>query len=93
MVTLISESKNRRLKESAELKKVNVTTAKKVFNAGNTVYLLPNKVKLDNAWIKPFAIDSETSLGKSWENIINSYAYYNCNKDTGTNIAYYIDAE
>lgn len=85
----IKESKSRKLVESPELKKVNVTSAKKSFENGQTVYLLPNKVRLDNAWIKPFAIDD--SQGRTFDKVVNDYKYYNCNSETGNNVAYYIE--
>lgn len=68
---------------------MNVTSARKSFENGQTVYLLPNKVRLDNAWIKPFAIDD--SQGRTFDKVVNDYKYYNCNSETGNNVAYYIE--
>lgn len=87
-ISITTESKSR-LKEDTTLVKINVTTATKLFNNGETIYLLPNKVRLDNPWIKPFPINISTSQGKSLETILASYSYYNCNNETGKTIAYY----
>ena len=74
---------------SVNLVKTNKPSAVKLFNSGKTVYLLPNKVRLDNAWIKPFAISIDNAEGKSFDAILNSYSYYNCNSETGNGIAFY----
>lgn len=89
-LTITNESKTRKLKEAdTTFVKITVTTAAKMFNNSETVYFLPNRVRLDNAWIKPFAVNLDMAQGKSFENIQNSYSFYNCNKETGTGIAYY----
>lgn len=85
---ITNESKS--LRESKpELVKTTVNTARKLFDNGDTVYLLPNKVKLGNAWIMPFAVSQDTAEGHSFDNIINAYSYYNCNKEVGNGISYY----
>ena len=83
-------TESRKLKESTpELVKTTVKTARKLFDNGDTVYLLPNKVRLGNAWILPFAVSQATADGHSFDNIINSYSYYNCNSEVGNGISYY----
>ena len=89
MVTLITEKKKLN-EEGLNLVKITKPTAQKLFNAGETVYLLPNKVRLGNEWILPFAIND--SEGITFDKHINSYAYYNCNKETGTVVAFYKEA-
>ena len=79
-----------RINESAvNLVKTNKPSATKLFNSGKTVYLLPNKVRLDNMWIRPFAISIDNADGKSFDAILNSYSFYNCNSETGNGIAFY----
>lgn len=81
------------IKETPELVKTTIRTARKLFDAGKTVYILPNKVRLGNPWILPFAVNKNSSQGHSLENILDSYSYYNCNKETGNGIAFYKEAE
>ena len=38
------------------MKKINITTARKLFNKGEKIYVLPNKVALGNPWISPSLI-------------------------------------
>jgi hypothetical protein len=81
------------IKETPELVKTTITTARKLFDAGETVYILPNKVRLGNPWILPFAVNKNNSQGHSLENVLDSYSYYNCNKETGNGIAFYKEAK
>lgn len=87
------KSKRKVITETPELVKTTIATARKLFDAGKTVYLLPNKVRLGNPWILPFAVSKESAQGHSLENILDSYSYYNCNKETGNGIAFYKEAE
>ena len=42
------------------MKKINITTARKLFNKGEKIYVLPNKVALGNPWISPSLIEKLT---------------------------------
>ena len=86
MILKLNEKKQLN-EDDLELVKITKPSAEKLFNVGETVYLLPNKVKLGNQWILPFAIND--SKGMTFDNFINNYAYYNCNKETGTTVAFY----
>ena len=77
------------MEDSTNLVKITNKTARKLFDAGETIFLLPNKVRLGNAWIFPFAVNSNNSGGHSFDNIIDSYSYYNCNKEVGNSVAFY----
>lgn len=70
------------------MRKVNVNTARKMFDAENTVYLLPNKVRLGSVWIQPCAIDNKCE--ESFDSHVNAYRYYNCNNEVGNSVAYYV---
>lgn len=51
MVRILT-TESRKLKESTpNLVKTTISSARKLFDKGETVYLLPNKVRLGNAWI------------------------------------------
>lgn len=73
-----------------QLKKISKTTAKKAFERGETIYLLPSKVNLMNEWVKPFAIKlgEEQDFDKAYLN----YWYYNTNSELGKTVYCYIEA-
>ena len=71
------------------LVKVDKRTASKEYNKGNTIHLLPSKAVPGSIWITPTSVNNQ--CGKSFEALINEYSYYNCNKETGLRVTYYID--
>ena len=67
--------------------KVDKKIATKLFNEGKSIYLLPNKVRVDNMWIQPFEVNNNHN--DSLDSIINAYAYYNCNSELGNRVSFY----
>ncbi len=73
------------------MKQVYKPTARRLYLQGKTIYLLPCKVGLDSAWVKPYPISQ--SNGMSFEHAINEFTYYNCCPELGKYIHYYIEEE
>ena len=65
----------------------NIRTAKKLYNAGRTVYTLPCNVRLENVWIKPMMITED------FDKFVNACRYYNCNSELGNYLHFYIDKD
>ena len=81
-------------------KRVNKPTARKMYNIGSSILLLPCKVSdkvLDNThpWIKPVEISILTSENEEnqFDRSVNSYEYYNCNSELGYYAQYYVSLE
>ena len=75
---------------SRDFLRVNKTKARRLFNEGKTIYLVPCKVYPDprGMWIQPYDIDKK--FDKTFDTIVNSYEYYNCCPETGKVVAFYI---
>lgn len=71
------------------LVKVDKRTASKEYNKGATIQLLPSKAVPGSIWVTPTSINKQ--CGKSFDTLINEYSYYNCTKETGLRVNYYID--
>lgn len=69
--------------------KIDKRTAKKEYDKGNIIHLLPSKAVPGSIWITPTSVNKQ--CGKSFDALINEYSYYNCSKETGLRINYYID--
>lgn len=69
--------------------KVDKRTANKEYSKGNTIHLLPSKAVPGSIWITPVSINKQ--CGKPFDVLINEYSYYNCNKETGLRVNYYIN--
>ena len=74
--------------------KCNITTARKLYNKGVSIYLVPSNVypNFNNNWVKPFEINKK-NYDDEWgnfDNHVNAFYYYNCNDaQTGLRAHYY----
>ena len=72
--------------------KVNKTKAKRLYDDGETVYLVPCKVFPDfnNNWIQPIKAKKSNDTD-FFENFVNNFEYYNCQlNETGKYTHFYI---
>ena len=69
--------------------KVTKTTARKVFNANNPVWITACNMRPECG----IRLNSECykDMGKDFDKIINAFQYYNCNNECGRYPAYYIE--
>ena len=79
-------------------KKVTKPTARKLFNRGVEVYLLPSKVnafivfdKNYEGFIQPVVISHKEDGGENqFDRTVNEFEYHNCNSEMGYYAHYYI---
>lgn len=69
--------------------KVSKADARRAFVQGRYVYLLPSKAVPGSVWISPTRI--HRSSGMDFDKITQNYSRYNCSKETGARVSYYID--
>ena len=84
-------------------KRINKPTARKMFNRGYTLYLLPCKVSdsvvtntpHDYDWLRPLEISLPTSNHEAnqFDRTVNEFEYYNCNAELGYYAHYYVSEE
>lgn len=60
------------------------------FNAGCTIYLIQDMMRLDNAWQSPCPINMEKSSEKDFDKLVNAFQYYNCDSERGRGVKYFI---
>lgn len=79
--------------------KINKAKARKMYNAGFEIALLPCKVSAAafevHGWIRPITINFETSKDSinRFDRTVDAYQYYNCNAECGYYPAYYVAEE
>lgn len=75
--------------------KITYQTARKLYNNGTTIYLMPSKAVPGSAWITPVPVtrdpDEDDILPIDFDTKVNAYRYYNCNRETGMTVHYYIN--
>ena len=74
--------------ETTNWKEVSKAKAVSLFNNGQKVYALTSKLNPENMWMKPSLISSEWET--SIDGFVNAYRYYNCNKECGMGVKFYI---
>lgn len=70
------------------MKRISMTVARRLFNKGTEIYMLPSKVAVENIWILPTNLHKGDS---SFDAQVNAYRYYNCSAETGNRIHFYIE--
>lgn len=70
------------------MKKIDIITARKLFNKGEKIYVLPDKVALDNPWVSPSSIEKIND--ETFDYIINAYCAY-MQRELGTCCAFYVN--
>ena len=70
------------------MKRISMATARRLFNNGVEIYMLPSKVTVGNIWILPANPHKGDS---SFEAHVNEYRYYNCSAETGKRVHFYIE--
>lgn len=72
--------------------------AERLFNEGKTIYLLPckcNRLCLTekNCWITPVQIKKDADAGNTFKKLVDSFEYYNCNREVGYYTHFYVKEE
>lgn len=67
--------------------------ARRLFNEGRMIYLTPSNITASDSspWIKPYAINNRS--GKTFDDLVNRYEYYNCNWELGYYTNFWINEE
>lgn len=80
-----------------QFQRVNKKQARKFYDDGTTVYILPCKVRFGNMFITPFDAnlkDREERYGKdedlSFDRLVREFEWYNCCYELGYYATYYV---
>ena len=70
------------------MKRISMAAARRLFNNGVEIYMLPSKAVIGNIWILPIGIHQDDI---SFEAHVSEYRYYNCSAETGKRVHFYIN--
>lgn len=70
------------------MRKVNKSAARKAYNEGKVVYLIPCKARV--GVFQPVAINIRNLDGHDFDATVNTFEYYNCCADLGAYAHYYL---
>lgn len=71
--------------------KISKREARTRYNEGKIIRLMACNLNPHGYWGEPLPVNNDQ--GKSFESICNEFAYYNCTKETGKTISFYITEE
>lgn len=74
------------------MKKINKTQARKMFNQGIEVKIIPHKANPYSPWFDGANYKNNNSFITNFDELVNNITKYNCNSELGYYLAYYINA-
>lgn len=75
-----------------KVQQINVTRARKLFEQGETIYLMPNKMRFDNSWQSPYGVNKgDVSSWYNFSMICDTYRTYNCGCGRGAYIHFFVE--
>lgn len=69
--------------------RVNKIRARKLYNEGHTIWMVPDMMRLDNAWQSPCSVSKGTDE-RSFDTRVNEFCYYNCDSERGRGVKYFV---
>lgn len=74
------------------VERIDKRTARKLYNAGKTIYLQGCTMRFDNMWQSacPISKDREQWEGQNFDSTVNEYTYYNCDSERGRYVHFYV---
>ena len=79
------------------LQPITLREARKRFEAYQDVYLAPNKMPPYSFYFTPCRINKgamvSVGVNTDFDTIIERFKYYNCSKETGLRVSFYIEPE
>lgn len=80
------------VRQGVKYVRIDKRKAKIKFNEGKTIFLIPDMMRLENAWQSPCPISNNrlSAIGASFDNHVNDFMYYNCDSERGRGVKYFI---
>lgn len=74
------------------VKQVSKRTARKLWEEGKEIYFHPSNMWFDNMWQHPMPAskDGYSFAGHTFDQVCDSFYYYNCNSESGKYIHFFI---
>ena len=73
--------------ERITIEQIQKRTAKKLFDAGEDIYIQTSNFDPFGAWSSCVVINNKE--GRAFSDIVNNFEYYNCNSETGYYTTFY----
>lgn len=74
-------------------KQINAISAKRLYNKGIRIWMHPCNLTLRNMWQEPYDCQKSETNTACFESVVNSFVYYNCDKERGKRIIFFAEVE
>lgn len=74
-------------------KQINSVSAKTLHNKGVKIWLHPCNLTLRNMWQEPYDYQKSVTNTECFESIVNSFRYYNCDKERGKRVIFFAECD
>ena len=71
--------------------KIRKNQARKLFNEGHELIIIPCNCSPNGVWVSGFRICKANLENSDFDRLINEFEYYNCNSELGRYTHYYIE--
>ena len=62
-----------------------------MYNNGKQIWLIPDMIRLNNAWQSPCPISTKDNGGdREFDARVNEFVYYNCDRVRGHGVKYFV---
>ena len=75
--------------ETITIKQIQKRSAKKLFEAGETIYLQSSNFRPFGVWSQCMDIKKDIDNKDTFDSIINAFEYYNCSNEQGLYTTFY----
>jgi len=75
--------------ERITIKQIQKRTARKLFEAGVTIYLQSSNFHPFGGWSQCIDIKKDINSNDSFDSIVNNFEFYNCTAETGLYTTFY----
>lgn len=75
------------------MKRIRKDKARKLYNDGIAITIVPCKVSPYSMWYSGVRMVNHPDAPREFDSYINEFEYYNCNNETGRYTAFYISEE
>lgn len=75
--------------KQVQVKQVNKTVAKRLYNAGHEIHLLPCRVGINTPWGLLYTTNAKECDNVPFDSMVNAFTSYNCNTQLGKYPHYY----
>lgn len=70
--------------KQVQVKQVNKTVARRLYNAGHDIHLLPCHAHIDSPWGLLYTTSAGAQDELPFDNMVNAFTKYNCNPQLGS---------